>query len=208
MRESTRRLYVSLVQQHFSKIRMNADSIEAKHFSSLPLQNYLWAELSRPCLNVEEQQRNTFCAVRYLQAKTSLQISHELEAEMLDSSLPLVVYNEINFLKVEKKGQKYLGPMAESLPFRHHRRNLFIVRNLGVTSAIVNIDCKGAIIRPMQPRLTAGWDALTVSMEPCASLVLTLSNAVADGQNALDSPVTFYSAKGGLLIFYIGEAIV
>ena len=58
----------------------------------------------------------------------------------------------------------------------------------------------------MQPNLTAIRDS--GEDKPCESLVVILSNAVDDGPDALDSSVSFNSAEGGLLIFYVGEAIV
>lgn len=202
MRERTRRLYARTVQDYFSAIGMNDDSIEPRYFSALKVQNYLWAELCRPCFNVERPRKNTFCAIRYLKANVFLDVSHELDAPILESILPIVVYDNKHFLYREQNGRKHVRPFVESLPFRHHRRNLFVIRNLSVTSVAVTIACTDAVIRPIKSGLEVTRNTRTVPMKPRESLVVILSDVVDN------SPVTFNSVEGGLLIFYVGEAIM
>ena len=76
-----------------------------------------------------------------------------------------------------------------------------MIRNLNENRVGIRITCTDALIRPMQPGRDVAQNTHSVNLQPCESLVVILSNAA-------DSPVTFNSVEGGLLIFYVGEAIM
>lgn len=204
MRESTRRLYAQRATDFFRRPETRSELEDGRIFASLEVQNYLFAELGRPCLQRRHASRAHFCCIRHLNKNAPKKLGHRLETSLASpqTPFPTAVYDENYFLY---STGRFLAPFKQQTQFSHYRRNVFVVRNLNPTAARVTLACPGHYFYHLaEAKQNERENELVLSLEPSKSAVVLLSPGAS---RLLDEPVTVVADQSYVLVFYLADAV-
>lgn len=210
MRESTRKLYAVAAYEYFRTNKLAVDVLgEAngdRYFSALPVQNYLFAELDRPCLGAKRRNKASFRAIRHVAANAKVVVDHQLNVVGRRLLLPFATYMAGHGTRFLDQTNNYFSPMTQStLEMECHRRNLFVLRNLREIEVTATVNCPGCNILPLgSPKKIPIENEYAVTLEPFSSRVVVLK---ARPHKTFDPPVTFSSVEGGVLVFYVCDEL-
>ena len=211
MRESTRKLYATAAHEYFRSNGLTVDVLGEpngeRYFSALPVQNYLFAELDRPCLGAKRQNKASFRAIRYLAPNAKVVVDHQLNVSKRRMLLPFATYMAGYGSQFLDQTANYFSPMtrAKEEEMECHRRNLFVLRNLRGIEVTATVQCRGCNILPLgPPKPTPIEDKYPFTLKPFSSQVVVLK---ARPHKTFDPPVTLLSAEGGVLVFYVCDEL-
>ena len=213
MRESTRVLYAAAAGGYFEDRRLSVDvrgePDGQRYFSALPVQNYLFAELDRPCLGKKRPDKASFRAIRYVAPKANVVVDHQLNVARRRVLLPYATYMAGHGTQFLDPTNNYFSPMTRSAPemkeMACYRRNLFVLRNLRNDDVTATVTCRGCNILPLAPpKQPASEDEYTVKLEPFSSRVVVVK---ARPHKTFDPPIAFSSVEGGVLVFYMCDEL-
>lgn len=207
MRESTRKIYARQATAFFSEPWARAGLENGRIFDSLEVQNYLFAELGRPCLRNKHGSRNHFCCIRRLLRNTAVLLGHQLGPRLVSpqTPIPLAVYEDNFFLYDASDNGRFLAPFRQQRLFSHYRRNLFVVRNLHPATTSVTLRCpRHSLYRLSKDSKRRFRGEITLELEAADSAVVLLSPGT--GQ-LLDEPVEIKADNDYVLVFYLADAV-
>jgi len=211
MRESTRKLYASAANKYFLEDGPTVDVLGEtngeRYFSALPVQNYLFAELDRPCLGAQRPNKASFRAIRYMAPNENVIVDHQLNVSKRRMLLPFATYMAGYGSQFLDQTTNYFRPMtrAKEEEMECHRRNLFVLRNLRGIEVTATVKCWGCNILPLGlPKQTPIEDEYDVTLKPFSSQVVVLK---ARPHETFDPPVTLLSVEGGVLVFYVCDEL-
>ena len=212
MRESTRALYASAANEYFLGNGLTVDVLGEtngeRYFAALPVQNYLFAELDRPCLGAKRPNKASFRGIRYVAPNAEVVVDHQLNVVGRRLFLPFATYAAGHGTQFLDQTNNYFSPMTHSPQKKEmecYRRNLFVLRNLRETEVTATVKCPGCNILPLKPTTQAGSeDECAVKLEPFSSQVVVVK---ARPHETFDPPITFSSVEGGVLVFYVCDEL-
>lgn len=215
MRERTRRVYAESAGDYLRRTVGAHEELDSSGaFSALQVQNYLFAELTRPCLNTHHAPHTHFCCVRQLRKDRSTEIGHELGkngARRAQFPLPMVMFDNKYFLFQASSNRHYIMPFETKKMFTYHRRNLFVLRNLNDAPATVKLSCQNHAFHELTDNNNAEStearktkDQIEVTLEAGHAQVVLLSPGASP---LLDEPVVATTDKNLVMLFYLADAL-
>lgn len=209
MRERTRRVYAESAGEYLRSTVGALEELDSSGaFQALQVQNYLFAELTRPCLNTRHTPHTHFCCVRQLRKQRRTIIGHELGnkgVRRAEFPLPMVMFDNKYFLFQASSDRHYIMPFTEKNLFTYHRRNLFVLRNLNDAPATVKLGCTNHAFHELRDvKAREEPDKIEVTLGAGHARVILLSPGASP---LLDEPVIATTDQDLVMIFYLADAL-
>ena len=218
MRERTRKIFVEgvlayfdRVSSHFNVSQLNSDP---RVFGALEVQNYLFAELSRPCLSVNSDSQMKICFVEYVaggkqkSVRSNLSFAHATGTGSKSTIFPDLIFNQAWFLyKTDPLSTTYFPLMQQSINFYYRCKNLFVLRNLNEEPVNVSVHNDGCRVVDLCSSQQNGLENNQLTLESKGSAVLVLKRNAGIAVHKNDYPTVFKSSVGNVLVFYLATVL-